>query len=196
MALTGTSGCGKTTFLKLLCGMLEPTEGTILIFGKPISIDEKNQAIGHIATVLQEDTLFAGTLEQNISFFDKKDESDRVVDCAKMASIHEDIVAMPMGYQTLVGDIGTSLSGGQKQRLMLARAFYKRSEILVLDEATSHLDLHNESRVNFSIEQANVTRIIAAHRKETIDTARRVLKFENGTIVADFHNDHSGMMLR
>ena len=100
-----------------------------------------------------------------------------------MASIHTDILAMPMGYNTLVGDMGTVLSGGQKQRVMLARALYKKPDILILDEATSHLDMACERQVNEAVRGLQVTRIIIAHRAETIASADRVLVLENGRIV-------------
>lgn len=102
-----------------------------------------------------------------------------------MAQVHDEIVALPMGYNTLVGDMGTVLSGGQKQRLFLARALYKRPRILILDEATSHLDVEKEQAVNQAIQSLNLTRILIAHRPETILSAERVVALGGGKVVED-----------
>ena len=102
-----------------------------------------------------------------------------------MAAVHNDIIAMPMGYGTLIGDMGTSLSGGQKQRVLIARALYRRPSILLLDEATSHLDVNREKAVNEAIRATSMTRIIIAHRPETICSADRVIVLDSGRIVLD-----------
>ena len=128
-----------------------------------------------IGAVLQDDHLLAGSIAENIAFFDPQPEDRRIEAAARVAAVHEEIHRMPMGYQTLVGDLGTSLSGGQKQRVLLARALYKRPKILVLDEATSHLDVFNERRVNQAISGLKLTRIVVAHRPETIASAGRVI---------------------
>jgi len=183
IALTGPSGCGKTTLCKIILGLLKPTEGDVLIGTLSINrigLRAYRQLVG---TVMQDDVLMAGSILENISFFDAETTVERVEHCAKQASIHSEIAAMPMGYQTLVGDMGSSLSGGQKQRLLLARALYKQPRILALDEATSHLDTENEEKVNQALGQINVTRIMVAHRAETIRTADRVVELKNGRIV-------------
>jgi ATP-binding cassette subfamily B protein RaxB len=123
-----------------------------------------------VGTVLQDDVLFAGSIADNISFFDPHADQGWIVQCADLAAISADIANMPMSYNTLIGDMGTVLSGGQKQRILLARALYKRPRILLLDEATSHLDINKEQQVNHSIKALNITRIIIAHRPETIHT--------------------------
>ena len=125
----------------------------------------------------------AGSIQDNISFFDSHTKQEQVEQCARQAAIHEDIAAMPMGYQTLVGDMGSSLSGGQKQRVLLARALYKQPKILALDEATSHLDVQNEQKVNQALATLNLTRIMVAHRPETIASAERVVSLQNGKAV-------------
>jgi len=180
VAITGASGCGKTTLVKLLLGLLEPTEGEILVGG----IKLKNLGMSNfrhmVGTVMQDDHLFAGSIADNISFFDPAPNQEHIATCAELAAIHNEIVAMPMGYNTLVGDIGVGLSGGQKQRILLARALYKNPKILILDEATSHLDLSNEQLVNSAIKKTKLTRIIVAHRPETIAMAERVIVFDNG----------------
>jgi ATP-binding cassette subfamily B protein RaxB len=129
---------------------------------------------------MQDDVLLTGSLQDNIAFFDASLDQARVVECARHAAIHDEITAMPMGYQTLVGDMGSSLSGGQKQRLVLARALYKRPRILALDEATSHLDIDNEFKVNQALRQMPLTRVMIAHRRETIDMAERVVLLQDG----------------
>lgn len=185
VAITGGSGCGKTTLVHLLLGSLLPTQGAIRYGQNNISQIGIAQWRKRVATVMQDDTLFAGSLAVNISFFDAQPDMDRIAHCAHMAAIDTDIEAMPMGYQTLVGDMGTVLSGGQKQRVLLARALYKQPEILILDEATSHLDAVREKRVNAAIAQLPITRIVVAHRRETIATAQRVLEMDEGKIIFD-----------
>ncbi|OYT88723.1 MAG: hypothetical protein CFE43_21000 [Burkholderiales bacterium PBB3] len=175
VALVGPSGCGKTTLLKVILGLLHPQEGEVLYGGVPVKhlgLQNYRKVIG---TVMQEDVLLAGSIADNISFFDLRPELDRIHACATMAAVHDDIAKMPMGYQTLVGDMGSALSGGQKQRVLLARALYKAPKVLALDEATSHLDIANERRVTDALAAMPITRIIVAHRTETIAGAQRVV---------------------
>lgn len=186
LAITGASGCGKTTLAKLILGLLEPTEGEILVGGvkiQDLGLANYRQLMG---TVMQDDQLFTGSIADNICFFDPAPVQERIESSAQAAAIHEEILAMPMGYNTLVGDIGSGFSGGQKQRILLARALYKQPRMLCLDEATSQLDVLNEQRVNASIKQLQMTRIMVAHRPETIATAERVVILECGRIVRDF----------
>lgn len=171
VAFIGPSGCGKTTLIKCLMGLLQPTSGEILIDDKPLHSLPYYRS--QIASVMQEDQLLAGDLAQNIACFDSKIDMERVANCASMACISEDIQRFSMGYQTLVGDMGASLSGGQKQRLIIARALYRQPKILFMDEATSHLDVNNEAVVNQNILNMNITRIIVAHRPETIASTDR-----------------------
>lgn len=185
VAITGASGCGKSTLISLLLGIYPPTEGKIQVAGIDLERLGTDGLRSRIATVMQDDCLFAGSLSDNIAFFEANPDMARVMECAIKASIHADILFMPMGYNTLVGDMGTVLSGGQKQRVLLARALYKRPAILILDEATSHLDIHCEQRVNEAVSALNVTRIIVAHRAETIASADRVVRLEAGRIVMD-----------
>ena len=177
IALVGPSGCGKTTLIKLLMGLLNPTSGEITANGKSVLNSENYRS--RIAGVMQNDQLFSGSLMENIACFSSTIDEEKVISSAKFASIHADILNLPMGYQTLVGDMGTSLSGGQKQRIMLARALYKEPEILFLDEATSSLDVANESIINENIKRMMITRIIVAHRPETIRSAGRVIDISN-----------------
>ena len=171
VAITGPSGCGKTTLLKCLMGLLEPTEGEILVDGTPLK--QLPSFRSQIAGVMQDDQLLAGTVADNIACFSPNLDLDRIIKCAQMACIHEEIMKMPMQYNTLVGDMGTSLSGGQKQRIVLARALYREPRILFMDEATSHLDVTNESMVSDHIKRLAITRILVAHRPETVESAGR-----------------------
>ncbi|KVA01436.1 peptidase domain-containing ABC transporter [Burkholderia ubonensis] len=180
VAIVGPSGQGKTTLAKLLLGLLEPQEGTISIDG----VDIRQVGLQHyrdrIGCVMQDDILFAGSIADNIAFFDLEPDQMRIEEAARLAQIHDDITAMPMGYQSLVGDMGSSLSGGQCQRVLLARALYRRPDILVLDEATSHLDVAREQAINEVVGAMPVTRILIAHRPETIRSAQRALLLEQG----------------
>ncbi|MGH1358890.1 MAG: peptidase domain-containing ABC transporter [Burkholderiaceae bacterium] len=185
VAIVGPSGCGKTTLLKILASLLDPTEGKMLVGGEPVAhlgLGNYRRAIG---VVLQDDQLLAGSITENISFFSASPDRRRVEKCARIAAVHDDISMMPMAYESLIGDMGTSLSGGQKQRLLLARALYRRPRILLLDEATSHLDVDRERHVNDALKRSSMTRIIVAHRPETIRSADRVITMGEGRIVSD-----------
>jgi len=171
LAITGPSGCGKTTLLKCLAGLLVPTEGEILIDGMPLSRYPAYRK--QIATVMQDDELLSGSIGENIAFFESPIDWEKVHHCADIACVHDDIQRMPMQYSTLVGDMGSVLSGGQKQRIVLARALYREPRILFMDEATSHLDVGNEAIVNKNIGQLSITRILVAHRPETVRSAGR-----------------------
>ncbi len=185
LALVGPSGCGKTTLIKLMLGLLVPSEGEIRYGGVAIRLLGLNTYRQAISAVMQNDQLLSGSLSDNISFFDTKADQERIETCAKLAAIHDDIVEMPMGYQTLTGDMGTTLSGGQNQRVLLARALYKSPRVLVLDEATSHLDVERERQVNEAISKLTITRVSIAHRPETIAMATRVVRLANGVIEQD-----------
>lgn len=175
VAITGPSGCGKTTLAKIMLGLLEPSAGEITIGGvrlKQLGPTAYRESVG---TVMQEDQLFTGSIADNIAFFDPTPDFERIQACAQLAAVHQEIATMPMGYNTLAGDMGTVLSGGQKQRVLLARALYKKPRILVLDEPTSHLDVTRERQVNEAVKQLKLTRIIIAHRMETIASCDRVV---------------------
>ncbi|CDL83139.1 peptidase domain-containing ABC transporter [Xenorhabdus cabanillasii] len=175
VAIIGPSGAGKTTLMKLMSGLLEPDKGTILMNGLDINVIGLNNYRKCIACVLQDDKLLSGSIAENISGFDPSPDIELIQECAKRCSIHDDILLMPMGYETLIGELGNGLSGGQIQRLLIARALYRRPSILFMDEATSHLDLTNEAYINESISALNITRIIIAHRPSTIKSAERVI---------------------
>jgi ATP-binding cassette subfamily B protein RaxB len=135
--------------------------------------------------VLQDPFLLAGTVAENIALRRPDAPRHEVIAAARLAAVHDDIAAMPMGYNTLIGDMGAALSGGQRQRILLARALYKRPKILFLDEATSALDVQKERAVNEAIRSLNLTRILIAHRPETIASAERVIVLQGGKVVQD-----------
>jgi len=187
VAIIGASGCGKTTLVKLLLGLLKPTEGTIRIGGHDLYKVGPRNIRAVVGAVMQDDQLFAGSIADNIGFFDPSYDQERIEAAARLAAVHDEIVAMPMGYHSLIGDMGSSLSGGQKQRIILARALYRNPKLLFLDEATSHLDVMKERLVNDAVKALNLTKVIVAHRPETIASADRVLVMQAGRIVQELH---------
>lgn len=184
VAIVGQSGCGKTTLLKIMTGLFDANEGEVLLDGLSLADYGLTRYRKQIGVVMQEDELFAGSIAENIAFFDPETDMTRVVAAAQAAMIHDEIMAMPMNYESLVGDMGAALSGGQKQRVMLARALYRQPKILFMDEGTAHLDVATEKLVNESIASLGVTRIVIAHRPETIRMADRVLEMQFGQLVA------------
>jgi ATP-binding cassette subfamily B protein RaxB len=168
IAITGPSGCGKTTLAKLLLGLLKPESGRILVNGQELERMGLHNYRPFVNAVMQDDQLFAGSIAENIAFFAQSIDMDKVEEVCRMACLHDDVKAMNMAYNTLIGDMGTALSGGQKQRLLLARALYGDPQILVLDEATSHLDVELEKAINQAIQNLSITRIVIAHRPQTI----------------------------
>jgi ATP-binding cassette subfamily B protein RaxB len=189
VAIIGPSGGGKSTLINLLLGILKPTSGRVLLGGLDIHEIGVDYVRDVVATVLQDDTLFAGSVEDNISFFDPAPDQEWIEQCARLAAIDNEILVMPMGYKTLIAEMGAALSGGQKQRVLIARALYKRPSLLVLDEATSHLDILREAQVNSAIRALAITRVFIAHRTETIATADRVVGIVDGAIISDMTMD-------
>jgi len=182
IAITGPSGGGKSTLVKILLGLIQPGSGVLLVDGRSLPEFGFKNYRNQVAAVLQDDTLFAGSLSDNIALFDDSPDPELILWAAQAAAIHDDVSRMPMGFETLVGDMGSSLSGGQKQRLLLARALYRRPKLLILDEGTAHLDAATERKVNKTISDLGITRIVIAHRAETIAAADRVLVLEDGKI--------------
>lgn len=185
VAIIGASGCGKSTLVKLMLGLLPPTEGSIRIGGHDLHKVGPRNVRAIVGAVMQDDQLFAGSVADNISFFDPEMDQTRIEAAARLAAVHDEIAAMPMGYHSLIGDMGSSLSGGQKQRVILARALYRHPKLLFLDEATSHLDVMKERMVNDAVKALELTKVIVAHRPETIASADRVLVMEQGRIVRE-----------
>lgn len=175
VAITGPSGVGKTTLLKIMLGLIAPSTGEILVDDIALSTIGLNKYRTMCATVMQDDSLISASILDNITFMDTHIDIDKVYEVSKMAQIHDDILKMPMGYETLIGDLGSTLSGGQKQRVLIARALYKNPKILFLDEATSHLDVETEIRINEILKNLNMTQVIIAHREESINMADRII---------------------
>ena len=192
VAIVGPSGCGKTTLLKLMLGVHAPTSGEVLVGGVSLARTGLRHWRDHVGVVMQDEPLFSGSIVDNISFFSAHPDLAWAEECARVASVHDEIMAMPMGYHTLIGDMGAALSGGQKQRVLLARALYKRPKILFLDEATSSLDVERERAVNHAIRQLALTRVIVAHRPETIASAARVVALHEGRVAQDLRSVPSG----
>ncbi|EGF5378650.1 peptidase domain-containing ABC transporter [Escherichia coli] len=175
VAITGASGAGKTTLMKVLCGLFEPDSGRVLINGIDIRQMGINNYHRMIACVMQDDRLFSGSIRENICGFAEEMDEEWMVECARASHIHDVIMNMPMGYETLIGELGEGLSGGQKQRIFIARALYRKPGILFMDEATSALDSESEHFVNVAIKNMNITRVIIAHRETTLRTVDRVI---------------------
>ena len=174
VAVVGPSGTGKSTLLKLMAGLLKPQSGDVIVNGHSVCAS-RAAVLGNVGFVLQDDCLFAGTIADNIAFSADIADMSRVAECARLACLDDEIHAMHMGYNTLIGDMGSALSGGQQQRLLLARALYQRPSILILDEATSHLDVPTEQRIAAMLAELCMTRVFAAHRPDTIRIADRVI---------------------
>ena len=183
VALAGASGCGKSTLIKIMLGLLEPDEGIILLDGVEITKIGLVKYREMVAAVMQDDSLLSGSIIDNISFFDPKPNIHLAQQCARIAAIDTEMSEMAMGYNTLVGDMGNGFSGGQVQRLLLARALYKKPKILFLDEATSHLDSDNETKIVNKISHLPMTRIIISHRYETVSRAERKFLLQDGQII-------------
>ncbi len=175
VAITGASGAGKTTLMKVLCGLFEPDSGRVLINGIDIRQIGINNYHRMIACVMQDDRLFSGSIRENICGFAEEMDEEWMVECARASHIHDVIMNMPMGYETLIGELGEGLSGGEKQRIFIARALYRKPGILFMDEATSALDSESEHFVNVAIKNMNITRVIIAHRETTLRTVDRVI---------------------
>ncbi|MEJ2591072.1 MAG: peptidase domain-containing ABC transporter [Candidatus Thiodiazotropha sp.] len=180
--ILGPSGCGKTTLIKLLLGLLPPVEGEVLVDGVNLQHLCRDEYRALLGAVMQEDQLFAGSIQDNVVFFDPHPDIVRVRRCLAQSGILEEIMHMPMGLQTLVGDMGTTLSGGQKQRLLIARALYKNPEILILDEVTSHLDKENQAHVLEALLNSGKTHISITHREELLRPGDRVLFMYDGQL--------------
>jgi len=166
----------------VMLGLLEPAEGSVLIDDLPLTTYGARAFRDHIGVVMQDDQLLSGTIADNICFFDQNFDHEHMQQCARIACVHDEIMRMPMSYDSLIGDMGSSLSGGQRQRILLARALYRRPRLLFMDEGTSHLDTEIEARVNEAIRGLGLTRIIIAHRPETIASADRRVAIVDGRL--------------
>lgn len=182
VAFVGSSGGGKSTLLKVMMGLYPASSGELLVNDIPLAAFGVRAFRDRIGVVMQDDQLFAGTVADNIAFFDPEIDVNRVEEAAKVAAIHDEILRMPMGYMTLVGDLGSTLSGGQLQRILLARALYRRPAVLFLDEGTANLDILTERRIMQALSTLDMTRIVIAHRPAAIEGANRVFSVEGGAV--------------
>jgi ATP-binding cassette subfamily B protein len=189
VGIVGRTGSGKSTLAHLLLGMYPPTSGRILFDGSDLAELELQSVRRQIGIVTQRPYLFGATIRRNIALSNPAMPHEMVVDAAKLACIHDEIVAMPMGYDTPLVDGGASLSGGQQQRIALARALAHRPSVLLLDEATSDLDAVTERMVHHNLSALGCTRIVIAHRLSTIVDADLILVMEEGRIVQQGTHD-------
>lgn len=196
IAIVGRSGCGKTTLVKLLAGLLEPTEGTILYDGLDLKTLNYRQLRQCVGIVLQENHLFDETVLNNIAFGEPEPDFERVLRAAQLANAHEFISRLPLGYETRIGESGLALSGGQSQRVAIARALYGEPPVLIFDEATSSLDTESERAIQTNLAQmlADRTSIVIAHRLSTIRDADVIVVLEQGRIVET--GNHDDLMAR
>lgn len=183
IAITGPSGGGKTTLLKILVGLLEPTDGDMLLEGAPANAGRWREWRRQVGVVSQDDRLLAGTIAENVAFFDPNLDMQRVQNAARQAGILADIQSMPMQFLTRVGDMGSSLSSGQKQRLFIARALYAEPRVLVMDEGTANLDDVAEDSIAKLVSSMSITRIVVAHRPRLIEAASRHFVLRAGELV-------------
>jgi len=184
IALTGPSGGGKTTLLKIMMGLFEPSLGQVVVGGRPLNGSTLHTWRRQIGSISQEDSLYAGSLAENIAFFDPEIDMKRVIEAARLACVDSEIRAMPLAYETQVGDMGSALSGGQKQRVLLARALYAKPRILFMDEGTAHLDPECEEAVLRSLSSLDITRVVVAHRSRATSAADRVIAVSGGRLLS------------
>jgi ATP-binding cassette subfamily B protein len=183
VALVGPTGSGKSTLALLLLGLYESTEGEILFDDISLCRLHYGTLRRQFGVVLQDTSLFSGSLRQNIAFHEPDLPFERVEEAARIAEIHDEILAMPMAYETIVSEGGKGLSGGQVQRLCLARALASRPTVLLLDEATSHLDAATEAKIDRNLSQLDCTRLVIAHRLSTVRNADLILVLEAGEVI-------------
>lgn len=183
VAIVGPSGAGKSTLANLMLGLYPPTSGCVAFDGRPIQELELASLRAQIGVVTQSTQLFAGTIRSNIALADPDVAQAQVEHAAKLANIHDDIMRMPAGYNSVLSTGGGAISGGQRQRIALARALVQSPAILVLDEATSALDTASEAAIQHALEQLRCTRVVIAHRLSTVARADRILVMEGGRLV-------------
>ena len=194
VAIVGASGSGKSTLARLLAGLYTPASGSIAFDGTDMAALDLAHLRERLGIVTQDTRLFSGTLRDNVTLFEPSIPDEAVLAACELACLHPDIARMPMGYDTMLADGGTSLSGGQRQRLSLARALLRQPDILILDEATSALDTVTEARVQQHLRELACTRVLVAHRLSTIIESDKIIVLEQGRVVAV--GRHADLLLR
>ena len=183
LAVVGASGCGKTTLFRAVLGLFPQVPAEISIGGVSLKQMGVRRFRDLVGAAMQDDKLFAGTVADNVSMFSAEPDYAAIEEAARLAGVHDEIAALPMGYHTLIGDIGPVLSGGQRQRVFIARALYRRPKFLFLDEATSDIDVAKERQIHEALKRLGITRILSAHRPETVMAADRVLLLQGGKLI-------------
>jgi ABC-type bacteriocin/lantibiotic exporter with double-glycine peptidase domain len=189
VAIVGPSGSGKSTLARVILGLYPPTEGLVSFDAVPLQELDLVHLRRRCGVVTQDADIFSGTVLTNISLLSPESTLDEVAHAARMAAIHDDVMQMPMGYETFLGEGGGGLSGGQRQRVALARALLPRPSLLLLDEASSHLDATTEAVVHRNLAVLECTRIIIAHRLSTVRDADRIVVLDQGRIVESGTHD-------
>jgi ABC-type bacteriocin/lantibiotic exporter with double-glycine peptidase domain len=192
VAVVGPTGSGKSTLAKLLLALYPPTTSEIYYDGTPLSQLNYRSLRRQFGVVLQESFLFNGSIRQNLTLNNSDISLEEIYEATRQAAVHQEILQMPMGYETVVAEGGSGLSGGQRQRLSLARALAHHPAVLLLDEATSHLDVVTESVINRNLNELACTRIVIAHRLSTIRDADTIVVLDKGRIVE--RGSHQALM--
>jgi ATP-binding cassette subfamily B protein len=184
VAIVGRSGSGKTTLAKCLAGLLEPTEGTIFYDGIDLRRLDYRDLRRQIGFVLQDNHLFDDSIARNIAFGEDEPDMERVMWAARVASAHEFIERLPLGYDTKVGESGIAISGGQRQRIAIARALYHRPPVVIFDEATSSVDTESERAIKENLDSLlkGRTSFVIAHRLSTVRDADIIAVLEKGRL--------------
>jgi ABC-type bacteriocin/lantibiotic exporter with double-glycine peptidase domain len=183
VAIVGASGSGKSSLAKLLLGLYEPSSGLVMYEGIDLRELDAVSVRSQLGIVPQHPALFAQSIRSNIALVDPEMDLEAVEQAAKRAHVHDEIIAMPMGYSTVLADGGTSLSGGQRQRIAIARALARKPSILLLDEATNHLDTITESEIHRELAALRCTRIVITHRLGIVAEADRIVVMRDGCVV-------------